>query len=120
MDKYESYASLRLTEWAAWARKLGEQIGWPPETLLSRVMREGMNGASQGSRPPVDMPEQVAEVDRIISRMPAHIKASICEHYLTYAPSEDKAKRLGIQRSVFWSRIKSGHWFVYSALQIAA
>jgi hypothetical protein len=120
MDKFESYASLRATEWAAWARRAGEGVGWPPETLLSRVIREGASGASQGGKIPISMPDQVAEVDREVCRMPPHIRAAFCEHYMTYAASEVKARKLGISRSVFWLRVKAGNWFLYSALQVAA
>lgn len=118
-NRCERYGDLRLSEWGKWAKHTSEGMGWPKETLLSRVIRYGERGAAQPGKPPTIIPEAIAEVDRIVCKMPKHIRIAVCEHYTTYAPSETKAKKLKISRSVFWSRIKAGQWFVYAALSVA-
>lgn len=107
------YADVRLSEWAKWARDRGPD--WPRMSIIGKFGME-RDGASQSGRPPLSMPDPVAEIDRIICKMPQLLSGVVRAHYLEWARAEDKAKKLGISRRVFFSRLESAQWFVYGQI----
>ena len=60
----------RLAAWGDWARSASSDNGWPPRTMLGKVIEEGFTGAAQGGPPPTQIPEAVAETDRAIAQLP--------------------------------------------------
>lgn len=59
-----------------WGREVGSdgaqlaKLGWPEETVLSRIMREGADGAGQSSGGPISISEQSMIVDKAVRSLP--------------------------------------------------
>jgi hypothetical protein len=79
---------VRLEQWAAWANSGLESIGWPPSTLLGRMIDQGPTGAAQQGSPPITIPDEIAEVDSAVARLEPIDKGVISAYYLNWAPPE--------------------------------
>lgn len=116
MKSQVAYADQRLDAWASWVR--GNQVAWPPRTLLARIIEEGVSGASQGASGVVSMPEVVAQTDRAVARIPRTLSKVIKIYYLVHAASEIKAARCHCSRRTFWRRVEQGQLAVYRELDL--
>lgn len=112
----EAQADASLSSWAEWARDSAVRP-WPSMTLLARMIKQGPRGASQAGRPPVEMPADIAAVDRAVAQLSDLMRGVILAHYLTYAPSEVKARALDVSRSHFWRLLARAQRKVWSLLQ---
>jgi hypothetical protein len=88
MDSETKLIHARLEHWAKWARGGLEGVCWPRETLLSRMIEQGPNGASQTGRPPISMPEDVAVMDAAVAKLGDVDKQVIRAYYLNWATSD--------------------------------
>ena len=93
MDSETKLIHARLEHWAKWARGGLEGVSWPRETILARMMEQGINGASQTGRPPVSMPEDVAVIDAAVARLGDVDKQVIRAYYLNWARADDLWKQ---------------------------
>src|SRR6185312_11737607 len=94
MDSQTKLVHARLEEWGKWTRE--SLRGWPPRTLLARLIEEGP-GAAQEGRPPVSLPPQVAVTDRAVAHLGAIDRRVIETYYLRWEPMEVMARRTGMR-----------------------
>lgn len=64
--------------------------------------------ASRGTAPDPDMPWHIARIDRAVARLEAPVRKALRIYYLTYAPSEDKARRCRCSVPAFYARLHRG------------
>lgn len=107
----------RLERWGKWARE--NLHGWPPATLLGRVIEQGLSGASQSGRPPISMPADIADTDAAVARLGAIDKGVIVEYYTRWAPPEMIWKRCRGIRSLsnFRAVLKRSRWRIGAFLE---
>lgn len=82
-----------LEAWGRWAKDVDSR-GWPPMTLLSRMIEFGPQGASQQGKPPISMPDEIARVDAAVGRLCEIDKRAVIAYYTRWEPMEVLAKRL--------------------------
>lgn len=114
-ETVESMADARLDAWAEWSRGNGLHVGWPRATVLARLIEQHTAAAQQGA-PPVAMPDDIAAVDAVVARLSDLMRGVILAHYLTFAPSEVKARSLHLSRAHFWRLLRRAQRNVYFAL----
>jgi len=112
MDSETRLIHARLEQWARWARGGLEEVSWPRETLLARMIKEGINGASQVGRPPISMPEDVAIMDAAVAKLGMVDRQVIEAYYLNWAPADVVWKRCPAIRSLsnFRAVLKRARW----------
>jgi hypothetical protein len=93
----------RLEAWSSWAAE--HLASWPEQTLLSRVIQQGVQGACV-SRGLTEMPDGVAITDRAICRLQSPDRVVICEYYLRWEPAEYVALRLNLTERQLKDRLK--------------
>ncbi len=60
-----------LERWASIMGRDPHGLGWPPVTILGRLIEQGANGAAQsGSGPRLDIPDDVAIIDKWVKKLP--------------------------------------------------
>jgi len=106
----------RLEEWARWRGKVGQEMGWPAETLLARIVEYGPLGAGSAGKPPIEMPAPVAEIDKILAKMPETLRLVIICYYTTWQPFPLKARDCRMSTSKYRNRLEAAQWFVYARL----
>lgn len=101
-----------LEQWGRWVRDALSGIGWPAETLLARVIEYGALGAAQrhcgslliiGSM--IEYDEMIAWTEAAIMRLAIEERNVVARVYLYWEAPEVSAKRLGISRGTFDSRL---------------
>jgi hypothetical protein len=94
----------RLAWWGRWAR-----TGLPtlPTMCATEKARTG-----RGGTPNDEMPDDVAEVDRVVCQAPRHIKIVMIVYYAQTGHVQEKANRLGLSRWQFRRLLDQGESFV--------
>ncbi len=116
-DGVPSHIDARILQWVQWTRGPVVAIGWPPRTILARVIEEGFHGASQvGDRPTPEMPADVLEVDRIVAKMHPRLARALRAVYLSGLPMEVKARQMRLSVSTLRNRVESARWYIAAAL----
>jgi hypothetical protein len=112
MDPDTRLIHARLERWAQWARGGLEGLDWPRETLLGRMMTQGITGASQTGRPPISMPEDVSITDIAVGKLGEIDKEVIRVYYLSWAPESVLWKQCSGIRSLSYFRavLKRARW----------
>ena len=117
-DDIPSWVDGRLLEWVKWTRTNGNTLGWPPRTLLARIIEEGWHGASQpGQRPTDEIPADVMEVDQIVARMMPRLRRVLKAYYLSGLPVSVKARALRLSEKTFRVRLEAARFYVLAALE---
>jgi len=114
-------------EWAGPARALffGKAFGWPPRTLLGRLVDEGPTGAGQvGFYQP--MPESfqgtALDVSRALRRMAETHRFEkpwivAHAHYLFEGRARSKAQQIHITVPQYWRDLHTAHAFIAARLE---
>ena len=131
------YVEERLSAWAQWAKEHRDGLGYPSMSLLYRAMRERLGPvdakrkALEADRPLTAMgtetrvmrepkvgeiPDPVAEVDVVVSRLPHDLRVVICVDYFAYGPIEARAKKTRWKRARYSQLLESAKYAVYAAL----
>lgn len=105
MDAEVAYADVRLDAWASWVK--GNRGAWPSQTLLARIIEQGVSGAAQGGGTAY-MPDPVLETDRAVARIDVQLRRVLVEYYLVYSSSDVKAAKIGVSRATFWRLVTRG------------
>ena len=87
--------------WRIWSR--GD--GWPPRTLLARIMAEGMNGAGHSSWVQVHAEVLTLHgqmVSRALQSLPERPRVTIAIHYVVPTPTARKCRILHIPERTYW------------------
>jgi DNA-directed RNA polymerase specialized sigma24 family protein len=110
MDKESRFVHTRLEAWAQWAREFQEARAYPSMSTVGRMMEYGALGASQEGRPPISMPDEIAEVDAAVARLCDMDNRAIKAYYLHWEPIENCAKRLNMNVRPFQSLLRRARW----------
>lgn len=135
------YAEERLRVWADWSKQHRSSLGYPTISMLYKAMRqkakpieskkkqeellkrEGPRYTAQGAEtitymePKVgEPPESVAEVEAVVTRLPADLHTVIIADYFTYGPIEVRAKQTKWKRARYSQLLESAKYAVWSAL----
>ena len=84
-----AYIDPLLERWARWGKD--GHIGWPEETLLSRVIQQGFTGAAQAGPMP-EMDEAVRAIETAVLRLNLKERQVIVKHYVHWQPIEVSAR----------------------------
>ena len=68
MDPESKLIHQRLEAWGRWAYDSSLRA-YPRETVISKMIEYGPLGASQASKPPISMPDEIAAVDAAVARL---------------------------------------------------
>lgn len=108
------YIHERYLTWGTEKRRLirGGDDGWPSRTMLYRLMREGVVGASS-SRLVQHMPDclsaEANEINAAVKAQSEPLQEVALVHYIVPGRAKAKAARLKIDRSVYYDRIDTLH-----------
>lgn len=103
-----SDADAALEHWAAWAKSALSSMGWPPRTLLARIIECGVLGAAQrgsgvllvvGGR--IEYDELCAWVEAAVMRLTLAERNVIVRAYMHYETPETSARELEMTPSNF-------------------
>lgn len=101
-------ADSALEHWAAWAKSALSSMGWPPRTMLARVIEYGVLGAAQrgsgtllvvGGR--IEYDELCAWVEAAVMRLTLTERNVIVRAYMHYESPETSARELEMSASNF-------------------
>lgn len=101
-------ADAALEHWAAWAKSALKSMGWPPRTLLARIIECGVLGAAQsgsgmllvvGSM--VEYDELCAWVEAAVMRLTLTERNVIVRAYMHFETPEASARELEMSASNF-------------------
>jgi len=110
-----------------WGREVGSdgaqiaKLGWPEETILSRIMREGIEGAGQAGGKPIAISDMAMVLDKTVRSIPQAKTRKVVR--LWYA-SEDRgsqlacARRASVGLRTFRLHLKIGRGYVAETLGI--
>lgn len=90
-----------LEAWARWARRALGDLGWPPMTLLARVIESGVSGAAQQGGTPLEQDELCEAVERGILRLSEQERRVIVRCYLHWEPIKTSAEAIGITEGLY-------------------
>lgn len=103
----------RLATWGRMVRERGS--GYPSMAAHERA-RVGRGGKYTGPH----LPDDLAELDRLIQRSPPQHKRLIVEAYTKHGRSADHAARLRLSVRDYWRRKTRAELFVCRRLQVLA
>lgn len=106
-------AHRRCDSWAKHSFEHG--LGYPRETLLSRVKREREGVLTRGKGASEFSPDD-AEIDMIVSKLPPVNKTVIKAYYLDGGVNETKARRCGLSTTDFKTRVDGALWVIWAWL----
>lgn len=118
MDPDTRAVHIRLTVWGEWAKQCAEN-GWPPITLLGRMIKQGPNGASQTGKPPISMPDEIAETDAAVAKLCEIDKRAIVGYYTKWEPIEALARRLHMRTQQIHNVLRRARWRLNFALDVS-
>lgn len=91
MDPETKAAHLRLEEWG---RETHDNLtGYPPQTLLGRLIEQGPMGAGQTGRPPVTLSESAARADACVAKL-CQIDQRVLRYYYQHWVGTDEVARV--------------------------
>ena len=94
----------KLEEWGSWAREC-EVAGYPPVTLLGRLIEFGAIGASHPSEPPISIPQSVALIDSAVAKLEATLRSCLIAYYTHWESIGVSARRVGLDEHRFAAMI---------------
>ena len=117
MDPDTKLIHAMLEAWGKWAKDM-ESHGWPAQTLLARMIEYGPQGASQQGRPPVAMPDEIAQIDAAVARLCQIDKNAVVAYYTRWEPPDVVAKRLRIKERELRRTLQRARWRLAAWLRI--
>jgi hypothetical protein len=101
-------ADAALEHWAAWAKSAMTSMGWPPRTMLARIIEFGVLGAAQRSSGSlivvgglIEYDELCAWVEAAVMRLTLSERNVIVRAYMHYETPEKSARELSMTASNF-------------------
>ncbi len=128
----------RLSEWADWAKRHRQVLGYPSISALFRIMMdskrvllpsmaemaEGHLISAHGKQTQsfredsVFVPEAIAEVDSAVAKLPRKLERVITANYFTYGCREIRAKAAGLKVARFKQLLEAAKYSVWAALVV--
>ena len=101
----------RLNHWAKWAKiEPNYGLGYPGETAIKKLMRDGVIIRSQYRPEPDDPYAETTEA--AIREMPEHLRKVIEIYYFEHGSVEQKAKKLKMGRVTFHSHLRMAKYWL--------
>jgi hypothetical protein len=96
-----------LTRWGKDARHDGAPR-WPVNTILGRMIEQGLTGASQIGAPEPTVPREIQIIDWCVAQLRDMKRKVIFIDYVTHpgAPEEQKRRRLGMSHTAWQNNLK--------------
>lgn len=110
-----------IEAWARWAREALSGLGWPPVSLLAKVIEYGVRGAAQaGGIHYVETNAACEIVDRAIRQLPELERRVVVVYYTRWQPRESAADYCGVSEGYFRKLLSQGRRGVKDYLRGAA
>lgn len=116
MDPETKAVHIRLEQWGLETRD--SLNGYPPVTLLGRLMEQGPMGAGQQGRPPVALSEAAAHVDACVGKLCQIDQQALRLYYHSQIPRELLAKRLHMRVRQAQNVLRRARWRVQAHLAV--
>lgn len=108
MDGETRILHIRLEQWG---RETRETLnGYPPLTLLGRLIEQGANGASQTGRPPVSLSESAARADSCVAKLVQTDQGALRLYYQADISIEILAQRLSMRVRQAQNVLRRARW----------
>lgn len=101
--------------WRRWTRA----DGWPPKTVLGRVIEEGLTGAAQGytrSHYVEGYTGNALAVSVAMHELVERDRTMLTVHYVIPLPSALKARRLRLAKSTYYDRLNRAEGAILRAI----
>jgi DNA-directed RNA polymerase specialized sigma24 family protein len=109
----------RLRGWGDWARKGVPVPGWPAVSLTAKMAEWHEIGVRpEGSPHPVEIPESVAIIDKLVAKLPPDQRRVVLVNYSRSDPLEIKARiaKLNVRR--YRGLLDRARWSVRYGLEL--
>jgi hypothetical protein len=108
MDSESKAAHIRLEQWG---RETRDSLnGYPPVTLLGRLIEQGPTGAGQTGRPPVALSELSAHADSCVAKL-CQIDQRVLRYYYQHdEPMEALARKMSMRVRQAQNVLKRARW----------
>lgn len=94
MDDETRMGHMWLTRWSQ-AIKRDNPQPWPSISVLGRVIEQGGHFGSTGTKPPTELAEDVAAVDKLVASMRGDCRVSVLAYYRRWETPQVVADDLG-------------------------
>lgn len=102
-------ADVALEAWARWAKSALTSLGFPPISIIGKIVELGIRGAAQSAGLKVMEIDEVCELtERAVTTLPGDEKEAVIRHYLLPEPDFVSARIMRIASSTFSEKLKSG------------
>jgi hypothetical protein len=116
MDPETKAVHIRLEQWGAETRE--KHTGWPPVTMLGRLMKQGPMGASQTGNPPTALSPQAANVDGCVAKLCQIDQRAIKLYYQGWIAREALAKQLCMRERQAQNVLRRARWRIAAHLAV--
>lgn len=97
-----AFADYALERWARKSANDLQSLGWPPITVLGRVIEFGISGAAQGGAKVMEIDEMFQATDRAVARLRPREKLVVRTHYSgAWRTDKESARKLGMNHTSF-------------------
>jgi hypothetical protein len=111
MDPETRAVHLRLERWGKVTRA-GIDNGWPPSTMLGRMIDQGPMGAAQTGRPPTALSEDDQRTDAAVAKLCEIDRRAITMYYQRWISIEVLAKGLHMRVRQAQNVLRRARWRV--------
>lgn len=116
MDPETKAIHIRLEQWGAETRE--NLSGYPPITLLGRLIEQGPMGASQTGKPPVSLSEPAARIDCCVGKL-CQIDQRVLKFYYQAQISRDVlARKMSMRERQAQNVLRRARWRVAAHLAV--
>lgn len=102
-----------LKGWARAKRRLiFGQDGWPPRSVLGKLIDEGVTGAAAlkyVQHHPEVLTGEALTMNGLLQRLPEELRTVIFAHYVVKLPAARKARVMGLSRDAYYKQLDKGH-----------
>lgn len=107
------WTRVRLGQWGKWCR--GRSVSGYPSASAFMFANMGARASGDGR----DVPDDIAEIDAAVAKIPAPLRQVLVIYYCTTAPLWFKATRLYISRRTMMRRLRTAEEKVHHELLLA-
>jgi hypothetical protein len=119
-DDVPAHVHLLVERWWRVTRDR-HRLGFPTQSTVARMMREGTNRSAQSYRPaPVELPPEVVLIDRLIAKMPRLLREVIEGDCRPWQPVTSLAREIGCPRTEYYRRRTAAYAWMAGALEAIA
>jgi hypothetical protein len=111
MDPETKRIHVLLDQWGR-ATRADIDNGWPPATLLGRMIDQGPMGASQTGRPPTTMSEQDQRTDSAVAKLCEIDRKAVTFYYQKWVTLDMLAKAMGMRVRQTQNVLRRARWRV--------